>query len=220
MFLRKTILENNTLSLSRYIDGPDDNNWIEFADYECIVTIPEMDVYNGEYHLISRLEHNCFDFVQFKEIVIPKTITKIEWSFYECSSLESISVSKVNLHYCDVDGVLFDKDKKILVAFPNAKKDAYYIPEGTEIIDHFAFKTCKISELHIPSSVMRIEANAFYGCKKLKHIFFDNRTFADLRSICYSGFVSSEYGKSRVAPICHTMDKQMHLCDLDGILRK
>ena len=36
-------------------------------------------------------------------------------AFINCSGLESITVSEENEYYCDIAGVLFTKDKKILI---------------------------------------------------------------------------------------------------------
>lgn len=220
MFLSKTLLEDNTLSLFHTNEQSYDANVIECDVQDCRLIIPEIDEFNDQYHLVSHLGHNCFDFIPYEEIIIPKTIKSIEWSFYECNKLKSIKVAKDNLNYCDVDGVLFNKDKKTLFAYPNAREEAYYIPEGTEVIGRFAFKSCNISELHIPSSVTKIEANAFYGCKRLKHIFFENRTLLNLSSLYYGDFVATKYGKQGVNPICHTTDKQISFDYLSNFLRK
>ena len=214
MILQKRILNNNTLSLEGPIGEPPENLKIEFDLSSNIIYIPEIAEFDGEYRLISRLGHNCFDNVPAEKIVIPKTIKEIEWSFYECSQLRSILVADNNFHFCDIDGVLYSKDKKALLAYPNAKSEVYHIPNGTEIIRHFAFKTCKIKELHIPSSITKIEANAFYCCRQLKDIFFEDKNITSLRDMKYAGFISTDYGSKGVNPVCHFEGKQMLLNEL------
>ena len=64
-----------------------------------------------------------------------------------------------------VDGVLFSKDQKILLRFPNAKngsEETYEIPEGTEIIAKNAFSCANIAEVVLPSTIIRIEDCAFH----------------------------------------------------------
>lgn len=198
-----------TLSLLRVYEDIEESEKlkvIQFENNNSEMRIPEMFICEGEYRMITKLGHNCLNEIPFQKIIIPKTIREIEWSFYECINLQSIIVDKDNLHYCDIDGVLFDKDKKALLAYPNARIDDYHIPDSTTSIEHFAFKTCHLSGLFIPHSVTRIEANAFYGCRKLKHIYFEGRTLQEVREIFHAGFIGTEYGKMRVNPLCHTID--------------
>ncbi len=55
-------------------------------------------------------------------------------------SLTAINVDKNNAVYSSVDGVLFNKKKTELIAYPNAKKDAdYTIPDGVKTLSEFAF---------------------------------------------------------------------------------
>ena len=64
-----------------------------------------------------------------------------------------------------VDGVLFSKDQKILLRFPNAKngsEETYEIPEGTEVVSTRAFENSRIyNRITLPSSLKLIENEAF-----------------------------------------------------------
>lgn len=64
-----------------------------------------------------------------------------------------------------VDGVLFSKDQKILLRFPNAKngsEETYEIPEGTEVVSTRAFEDSRIyNRITLPSSLKLIENEAF-----------------------------------------------------------
>ena len=64
-----------------------------------------------------------------------------------------------------VDGVLFSKDQKILLRFPNAKngsEETYEIPEGTEVVSTRAFEDSRIyNRITLPSSLKIIENEAF-----------------------------------------------------------
>ena len=45
-----------------------------------------------------------------------------------------------NTKYCDIDGVLFSKDKKQLLCYPSEKNgESYTIPSGTENVISLAF---------------------------------------------------------------------------------
>ena len=132
----------------------------------------------GEVKTVVELGPNLFDFSPYREIILPKTVRKINWCFYSCRYLLDIFVHPENQHFKDIDGVLFTKDAAELVAFPNARTGEYFIPEGTECISHFAFKTSHITTLHIPASVKEIGINAFYDCR-LSDIYLDGRNNLD-----------------------------------------
>ena len=105
-----------------------------------------------------------------KTIHIANHITNIEWNMLGCENLENIEVDIQNEHYISIDGVLFSKDKKSLVGFPSGREGEYSIPQGTIRINNCAFKSSKLSHLHIPKSVEHIGTNVFYECKNLKEI--------------------------------------------------
>ena len=79
-----------------------------------------------------------------------------------CSSeLKRIKVSPDNQFYCDIDGVLFSKDRKKLIRMPICREGRYIIPEGTEVIGRYAFSCCGLSEVIIPTTVKMTEEEAF-----------------------------------------------------------
>ena len=77
-----------------------------------------------------------------------------------------------NDYFVIVDGVLFSKDRKILLFYPIGKKDkSYHIPEGTESIGLRAFQTARyLKNVTMPPTVRRIYEGAFFGCESLESI--------------------------------------------------
>ena len=71
------------------------------------------------------------DCVKLKNITIPKGVKTLYYPFKGCSSLEEIKVDENNPNYVDEDGILFNKDKTVLIKYPEAKIDIldYNIPE-------------------------------------------------------------------------------------------
>ena len=112
---------------------------------------------------------------------IPSTVTSIgKGAFTACLSLKEFDVSSSNKNYAVIDGVLFTKDLKTLIAYPNSKADkSYTIPTGTETIDFRAFNYISsdpysesnqyysLEELTIPTSVVSMK-NPFFGGKLKK----------------------------------------------------
>ncbi|MBO5487204.1 MAG: hypothetical protein J5988_09830 [Eubacterium sp.] len=65
--------------------------------------------------------HGC---TQITSLEIPSTVSTIcAGALENMKNCENFFVDKENLYYCDVDGVIYTKDKKQLVAYPAGKKD-------------------------------------------------------------------------------------------------
>lgn len=76
--------------------------------------------------------------------------------------LVDFHVSPTHPLFCDIDGVLFTKDRKKLIAFPQGRiGDRYEIPEGTEIIGENAFERSNITEVVTPSTLIKVEPDSF-----------------------------------------------------------
>lgn len=124
---------------------------------------------------------NAFGYCESLEsLYIPRNTliedNKISPAFHHCYKLKNFSVDSESERYTDVDGVLFDKSKKILVGYPNDKGTTYEVPEGTEVIGDFAFKSCNnISSVYLPDSVKIIGFESFCGCNNLAEINIPNK---------------------------------------------
>lgn len=89
--------------------------------------------------------------------------------------IKRFSVDANNDIYQDIDGVLYSKDGKMLLAYPpNCDAESYRIKPGTEIIAHAAFENSKLVTVEMPSSVKVVEANAFTGSATLASISLPN----------------------------------------------
>lgn len=117
---------------------------------------------------------------QIRSINIPQNVEKIGIAPFDvCNYLESIEVAPNNQNYSSKDGVLFDKNKTVLIQYPMDKADTEYtIPDGVAYIDDNAFGSARyLTSVTIPESVTIIEDEAFYGCSKLSDIIIsDNVT--------------------------------------------
>ncbi len=90
------------------------------------------------------------------------TVTSIG-NFLHLYDVTDISVDPLNTVYSnDENGVLFNKDKTILVKYPAGnERTSYVIPDGTKTIDYSAFKSCMLNEITLPDSVTNISNYAF-----------------------------------------------------------
>ena len=81
-----------------------------------------------------------------------------------------ISTSSENLYYTTENGILYNKDKSVLVKYPalNSNKELT-IPETVEEISEGAFAgSIFLSQLKIPNTVTKIGENAFKYCLNIK----------------------------------------------------
>ena len=141
----------------------------------------------------------CFSLTS---ISISNSVTTIGGNALDgCSSLERIEVSPDNLNFSsDSDGVLFSKDKTVLIKYPEGKKekaysikssvttignDAFYgcssltsitIPDSVTTIGERAFEYCSsLTSVIISDSVTTIGKEAFSGCSKLSFVYFKGK---------------------------------------------
>lgn len=137
---------------------------------------------------LETISGKSFDFFRnIKSVYIPASIKNINddvfvggfaWrhgannSFSNLSILESIEVAEANEYYKSINGVLFSKDGKKLIAYPTAKKsEKYVIPDGTESVASSAFLgNSYLHEIILPDSVSQIGNKAFEGMNNLQKI--------------------------------------------------
>ncbi len=91
--------------------------------------------------------------------------------FIDTPALEEIIVTDGNGSYSSENGVLYNKDKTILLAYPPAKADKKFkAPSGVKEIAQSAFYNCKHLEEVDISGVTTINTYAFEGCTSLKKV--------------------------------------------------
>ena len=85
---------------------------------------------------------------------------------------KAYQVDEDNPRFTVVDGVLFSKDMKTLMAFPRRDEDfEYIIPDGVKCIHEEAFFNAKhLVSVVIPDSVEEIEHCAFVQCTSLRKV--------------------------------------------------
>jgi Leucine-rich repeat (LRR) protein len=108
-----------------------------------------------------------------ESITIPDGVTVIgSNAFGDCISLTTINVSDGNTAYISQDGVLYNKDKTILIQYPAGKANiSFTIPNGVTGIEDSAFYGCiRLESIIIPDGVTNIGDEAFEGCISLKNI--------------------------------------------------
>ena len=105
-------------------------------------------------------------------IEIPSSVTSIgNKAFSFCSGLTSINVSNDNPYYSSDEGILYDKNKTVLICAPKGKKGEIKIPSGVTRIEGSAFRYCRyVKNIMISSNVTSIGEWAFSGCFSLTSV--------------------------------------------------
>jgi hypothetical protein len=122
---------------------------------------------------VTSIGDRAFGSSNLASVTIGDSVTSIgEGAFMECYSLLAINVDAANTAYSSVDGVLYNKDKTILVVYPASKTNASFtIPSGVTTIGWMAFFYCtSLASVTIPDSVTSIGDRAFYECTSLAAI--------------------------------------------------
>ncbi len=135
-------------------------------------------------------------------VLIPPGLTNISTgAFQGCTAMRAINADEKNPNYISEDGVLYNKNKTVLVCYPAAKTDTTFtVPASVEIIDYYAFynnanlsavalpdglkeigkyafSDCvSLHEIEIPDSVEAILEAAFQRCTALKNVYFDKNS--------------------------------------------
>ena len=104
---------------------------------------------------------NC---ISLTSIEMPASVTSIGTGpFGGCFKLKEIIVNEQNPNYLSEEGVLFNKEKTLLIQYPAGKEAVSYdIPTGVTSIGEWAFQGCSsLIKVTIPEGVTSIGSGAF-----------------------------------------------------------
>ena len=147
------------------------------------IRIPSEVTYEGENYTVTSIDHDAFvDLDHLAKIAIPKSIRSTDldvdgiiWAnpFRECKSLEWIEVEEGCPLFSSVDGVLFAKNKTMLLGYPIASsRETYTVPESVTNIRSGSFYHNKyLRKLVIPEGVTYLGWHLFSDTKSLEALY-------------------------------------------------
>ena len=107
---------------------------------------------------------------KLSSITIPDSVTELQHNPFAYADLTSINVDPGNKKFVSVDGVVFNKSKSTIIAYPSNRYDSYTIPNSVTRIGDGAFEGCILEDITIPDSVTSIGDTAFQNCSHLTSI--------------------------------------------------
>ena len=123
---------------------------------------------------VATIEEGAFGYcTSLTNVTIPDSTVRIDsGAFLGCSSLTNITVGSKNKNYSSENGILFNKDKTELCAYPTGdSRKEYKIPDSVTSIGNDAFSYCtNLVNITISDSVKSIGEYAFCHCENLTSI--------------------------------------------------
>ncbi|GHV72194.1 hypothetical protein FACS1894201_00100 [Bacteroidia bacterium] len=123
---------------------------------------------------VTRIEWLAFCSTGLISVDIPSTVTTISIGgngvFESCQSLININVAPTNPNYSSLDGVLFNKDKTIIICYPGGKTGGYTIPNSVTDIEGAFIHHRRITSVNIPNSINHFGGVDFSGCYNLTDV--------------------------------------------------
>ena len=132
---------------------------------------------------------------------ITYTVTGVEWVSSWGTTLQSVTVASDNEFLSSLNGVIFNKDKTVLLGYLPGKPDAFYtvpssvrklgkasfrnisaltavtLPDGLKTFDWYVFYECpNLATLNLPSSLESIGYRSLYSIKVSSIVVPENIT--------------------------------------------
>ena len=123
---------------------------------------------------VTTIGTNAFRNTGLIELNISANVTSLGSSMITgCIDLQRVNIAENNPNYADIDGVVFNKEKTLLRAYPGGKGGEYVMPESTTDVFQYAFnQVTSITGIKFSKNLKTIGLSAFYGCSKLESLEF------------------------------------------------
>ena len=122
---------------------------------------------------VQKIENDAFSNTALTDIFIPENATEVSFgAFCLCETLCNINIDEKNSVYKSVDGIVYSKDGKTLVFYPNGKpEEEFVIPEGVTKVGNTSFYYAKnLKSVVISEGVTEIGSGAFSNCSSLINV--------------------------------------------------
>ncbi len=179
-FINNHNLEN--INVSQNNQNYSSNNGVLFSkDKSTLLRIPEAICketasYSIPDYVIKIKKYAFYNCYGLQNISIPSSVAEIEDQALYCRDLMNLNVDESNKYFSSENGILFNKDKSVLLRYPEGKtENSYSIPNSVKIIGIHAFYNCaNLQNISIPNGIKIIDNAAFLDCVNLQNINIPN----------------------------------------------
>lgn len=105
---------------------------------------------------LEKLPEYVFQNTAVESVVLPGSLSSISpLVFMNCSNLQSIGAAEGSQKYMSEDGVLFSKEKRELVLYPQGNvQSSFMVPDGVQVIGEYAFSDAGNAEGDMVSGIL------------------------------------------------------------------
>ena len=125
---------------------------------------------------LLEIGNQAFETCALETVTVPSNVREVGMEAFMMYSLTDILVEEDNQYFTSVDGVLYSKDKKVLVEYPAGREEeTYEIPEGTEKVGDGAFLELwkNPKNIIVARTVKELGTLAFgYMARNLEGVYF------------------------------------------------
>ena len=114
-------------------------------------------------------------------LLLPSKLSFLNARQLDCPHVTDFVLPKKNREFTVVEGVLFSKDRSVLIAFPKGRSGKYIVPSFVKRIEDAAFYKCDaLTEVDLNDRLQTIGTDAFVGCDQLRVVYSKgNKELAD-----------------------------------------
>lgn len=152
------------------IDIPSNVTTIDKSAFYYCIGLESISLPNGLQTIGERAFESC---KSLTSVNIPASVTSFgEQTFLHCTSMKNIYVDENNTILSSEDGVLFNKDKTILLKYPEGRSQSEYeINSCVQRIEDWAFwGAVNLVNVVVPDSVNELGVGVFCYCKSLESV--------------------------------------------------
>ncbi len=124
---------------------------------------------------LKDIDEHSFYHCDIANVHIPATAVSIHERFYCDTKTNSFDVSTDNQYFSSENGVLYNKDKTILIKCPHSSSiTSFTVPDTVKTIRSFSFNGVKLKTITIPEGVTELEKEIFYDTELKTIIGYEN----------------------------------------------
>ena len=143
-------------------------SWWQDNNYSGDMVIPSSIQVNGFTLDVIGIESNAFRGCDsLNSVSIPASVEYIHDDAFGAKNLQAIYVDENSPNFIVDDGILYSKDKSVLLRVPGQEEKSVVIPEGVKEVRRGAFEQCNIKLLVVPESVTFFAFSVFSSSKSV-----------------------------------------------------